>query len=101
MHPKDADRLANSKDPDRTAPLFAQTYLSENFGSLRYCLRMIIQLWKPTVETWALRTNTISNITVGKFVARLQEKNNNKKMVWFVVFSIEMWTDITVNHRGA
>ena len=31
---KDANEIANSEDPDQTA-LFAQTYLSENFGSLR------------------------------------------------------------------
>ena len=45
MHPKDADRLANSVDPDQTAPLgavwsgstlFAQTCLSEILGSLQY-----------------------------------------------------------------
>ena len=45
MHPKDAARIANSVDPDQTAPLgavwsgsalFAQTYLSENLGPLRY-----------------------------------------------------------------
>ena len=44
MHPKDADRMANSADPDLTAPgavwsvstLFAQTCLSEKFGTLRY-----------------------------------------------------------------
>ena len=45
MCPKDVDGMANSVDPDQTAPLgavwsgsalFAQTYLSENFGSLRY-----------------------------------------------------------------
>ena len=42
MHPKDADSIANSEDPDQTAPLgsgsalFAQTNLSENLGSLRY-----------------------------------------------------------------
>ena len=42
MHPKDAEGIANSVDPDQTAPLvwpgsalFAQTYLSENLGSLR------------------------------------------------------------------
>ena len=47
MHPKDAARIANSVDPDQTAPLgaggavwsgsalFAQTYLSENLGPLR------------------------------------------------------------------
>ena len=42
MGPNDADGMANSVDPDQTAPvwsgsaLFAQTYLSENLGSLRY-----------------------------------------------------------------
>ena len=47
MSPKYADGMANSVDPDQTAPsaplgavwsgsaLFAQTYLSENLGSLR------------------------------------------------------------------
>ena len=44
MSPNDTDRMANSVDPDQTAPLgavwsrsalFAQAYLSENLGSLR------------------------------------------------------------------
>ena len=44
MSPNDADGMANSVDPDQTAPLgavwsgsalFAQTCLSENFGKLR------------------------------------------------------------------
>ena len=44
MSPNDADGMANSVDPDQTAPLgavwsgsalFVQTYLSENLGSLR------------------------------------------------------------------
>ena len=44
MHPKDAAGIANSVDPDQTAPrgavwsgsaMFAQTYLSENLGSVR------------------------------------------------------------------
>ena len=44
MRPKDVGGIANSVDPDQTAPLgavwsgsalFAQTYLSENLGSLR------------------------------------------------------------------
>ena len=44
MCPNDADGMANSVDPDQTAPLgavwsgsalFAQAYLSENLGSLR------------------------------------------------------------------
>ena len=43
--PKRCNRIANSVDPDQTAPLgavtsgsalFAQTYLSENLGSLQY-----------------------------------------------------------------
>ena len=44
MHPKDAEGIiANSADPDQTAPLvwsgsalFAQTCLSENLGVLQY-----------------------------------------------------------------
>ena len=48
MSPNDADWMANSVDPDQTAPLgavwsgsalFAQAYLSENLGSLRYVLK--------------------------------------------------------------
>ena len=47
MSPNDADGMANSVDPDQTAPLgavwsgsalFAQTCLSENLGSLLYVL---------------------------------------------------------------
>ena len=47
MSPNDADGMANSADPDQTAPLgavlsgsalFAQTCLSENLGSLQYAL---------------------------------------------------------------
>ena len=45
MSPNDADGMANSVDPDQTAPLgavwsgsalFAQAYLSKNLGSLQY-----------------------------------------------------------------
>ena len=45
MSTNDADGMANSVDPDQTAPvgavwsgstLFAQAYLSENLGALRY-----------------------------------------------------------------
>ena len=50
MSPNDADGMANSVDPDQTAPLgavwsgsalFAQAYLSENLGSLRYIVFML------------------------------------------------------------
>ena len=61
MHPKDADGMANSVDPDQTAPrpvwsgsiLFAQACLSENLGSLRYFIEwsnwstyMYWKVWK-------------------------------------------------------
>ena len=45
MCPKDVDGIANSVDPDQTAPvgavwsgstLFAQTYLSENLATIQY-----------------------------------------------------------------
>ena len=36
MHPKDAEGIENSVDPDQTAPLFAEAYVSENLRSLRY-----------------------------------------------------------------
>ena len=45
MSPNNADGMANSVDPDQPAPLgavwsgsalFAQAYLSENLGTLRY-----------------------------------------------------------------
>ena len=51
MSPNDADGMANSVDPDQTAPLgavwsgtalFAKAYQSENLGSLRYKLKEII-----------------------------------------------------------
>ena len=36
MSPNDADGMANSVDPDQTgSALFAQSYLSENLGSLQ------------------------------------------------------------------
>ena len=47
MHPKDAEGIANSIDPNQTAPLravwtgsalFAQACLSENLGTLRVCI---------------------------------------------------------------
>ena len=54
--PNDADGKANSVDPDQTAPLvgavwsgsalFAQAYLSENLGSLRYNCWSNIRPWK-------------------------------------------------------
>ena len=54
MSPNDADGMANSVDPDQTAPLgavtsgsalFAQAYLSENLGSIRYCVKRLKCKW--------------------------------------------------------
>ena len=56
MSPNDADGMANSVDPDQTAPLgavwsgsalFAQAYLSENLGSLRYTRvqPVLVKIW--------------------------------------------------------
>ena len=51
MHPKDADGLANSVDPDQTASseavwsrsaLFAETYLSQYIEFVRYSLVTIV-----------------------------------------------------------
>ena len=70
MSPNDADGMANSVDPAQTAPLgavwsgsalFAQAYLSENLGSLRYVIvifSLIItykewQVNKFTLKHWA------------------------------------------------
>ena len=47
MGTKDADRIANSVDPDQTAPLgsgsalFAKTCPSENLGALQYTKNLI------------------------------------------------------------
>ena len=47
MHPKEADAMANSVDPDQTASwsaLFAETYLSQYIEFLRY-LSIYILTW--------------------------------------------------------
>ena len=58
MSPNDADGMANNVDPDQTAPvgavwsgsaLFAQAYLSENLGSLRYTSVQILGLFHVEV----------------------------------------------------
>ena len=52
MSPNDVDGMANSVDPDQTAvvwsgsALFAQAYLSENLGSLRYIIYFVISTSK-------------------------------------------------------
>ena len=48
MSPNDADGMANSVDPDQTAPLGAQAHLSENLGSLRYINKWAVSWEKGT-----------------------------------------------------
>ena len=56
MHPKDADGMANSVDPDQTASseavwpwsaLFAETYLSQYIEFVRY---LSLCLWGPVIS---------------------------------------------------
>ena len=59
MRQKDAAGIAKSVDPDQTAPLvwsgsalFAETYLSENLGSLWYWLDADLLTWCCNLLTW-------------------------------------------------
>ena len=63
MSPNDADGMANSVDPDQTAPLgavwsgsalFAQAYLSKNLGSLRYIWIKRLQVVQSTFQEKSL-----------------------------------------------
>ena len=58
MSPNDADGMANSVDPDQSAPLgavwsgsalFAQVYLSKTLGSLRYDFKVMYFLCDKSV----------------------------------------------------
>ena len=64
MSPNDADGMANSGDPDQTAPLgavwsgsalFVQAYLSENLASLwNFFLTSISVIWATSQENLSL-----------------------------------------------
>ena len=69
MSPNDADGMANSVDPDQTAPLgavwsgsalFAQAYLSENFGTLWY-YPIIWTMWFNLVSKMSKDADGIAN----------------------------------------
>ena len=67
LHPKAADRMANSVDPDQTAPLeavwsgstlFAQACLSKNLGTLSTCIPFVhLQSISPAVCALSSKTN--------------------------------------------
>ena len=67
MSPNNADGMVNSVDPDQTAPLgavwsgsalFAQAYLSENLGTLRYvCCIVILHPFICTLSEMTLDLN--------------------------------------------
>ena len=74
MSPNDAGRMANSVDPDQTAPLgavwsgsalFAQAYLSENLGSLQYFVLFISFNRRYINRTYFITTsnNTSKSVT--------------------------------------
>ena len=59
MHPKDADGMANSVDPDQTASseavwswseLFAETYLSQYIEFVRYSSALYTVSWVTSVS---------------------------------------------------
>ena len=61
MHPKDADGMANSVDPDQTASseavwswsaLFAETYLSQYIKSVRY---IFLKWFLPYLNMFLIR----------------------------------------------
>ena len=71
MSPNDADGMANSVDPDQTAPrsesaLFAQTCLSENLGKLRYVKQKSQSLWNSMKYIYKdiEKQGRISNISI-------------------------------------
>ena len=63
MHPKDADEITNSVDPDQTASseavwswsaLFAETYLSQYIEFVRYQLMALWDSnWQPSAQSQA------------------------------------------------
>ena len=76
MHPKDADGMANSVDPDQTASseavwswsaLFAETYLSQYIEFVRY--QRYIALLNEKIET-----------NVGKWKMSRKIKKKQKKI---------------------
>ena len=92
MHPNDADGMANSADPDQTAPplglgavwsgsaLFAQTYMSENLGSLRYMWESQVLLVAgqvfsfgdlPCLPTWLARLRNEKILKGGKIIIQV------------------------------
>ena len=80
MSPNDADGMANSVDPDQTAPLgavwsgsalFVQAYLSENLGSLRYAL--LYQFFAQITMVWS---KNVSDADVKMFVRKWHQNWN-------------------------
>ena len=98
LHPKDANGLANSVDPDRTARsgsiLFAQIYMFENFGSLWY-LRYRKLIFKvklsPSFTKHVDSTLSLSNWTTLLSAVSARVLNiclciHNKDVILFIVF---------------
>ena len=86
MHPKDEEGLANSVDPDQTAPLgavwsgstlFAQTCLSENLGTLRY--------------RWVDKHQNIQRLAVRFFIIRATARQNQQSLIMVFAVCMKGW----------
>ena len=76
MHPKDADGMANSVDPDQTASseavwswsaLFAETYLSQYIEFVRYTANSLLDsvILIPLLKSfWYLEISNIYNFMI-------------------------------------
>ena len=102
MSPNDKDGMANSVDPDQTAPvgavwsgsaLFAQTYLSENLGSLRYSYNHV-----PWKLHWWTNRQTLLSIFIQIIcyrIASLMRKCDAQKL------KMKLWSSALFDQTGS
>ena len=94
--PNDADGMANSVDPDQTAPLavwsgsalFAQAYLSENLGSLRY--KALNRQRFGAALTWRIFK---PHVNEGRFVCLINMTRQNTRHKSLIhAQALEVWS---------
>ena len=85
MHPKDAAGIANSVDPDQTAPLgavwsgsalFAQTYLSDYGKGIVQCGRVMLQM----LDEWATCMLKVASYDFASDIANLYEPQECRQL---------------------
>ena len=98
MSQNDADGMANSVDPDQTAPLgavwsgsalFAQAYLSENLGTVRY-----VFYFCNFCEDFVFMKTICCKNSVYILLLVLWDQHEYCKMLYFRVFFILRFCDI-------